>query len=65
MIKAADCFSLASACGLETVAEAILNVEIHSTSLFRFQDIQAEISELYTDTEQYDDEELIERIRSV
>ena len=42
---------IAKECGLETVGEAIANVEIHSTSLFPYTKIKEEIQQLYGESE--------------
>ena len=36
-------------CGLETIGEAICNIELHATNIFDFDKIQEEIKELYND----------------
>ncbi|HGD0580533.1 TPA: hypothetical protein ACH354_002195 [Clostridium perfringens] len=36
-------------CGLETIGEAICNIELHASSMFDFDDIQEEIEELHND----------------
>lgn len=38
---------LGYACGLETVNDAVLNVEIHCTNLFSYDDITLELYELH------------------
>ena len=41
------CLDIANACGLETVDEAIYNIELHATSIFAYDKIEEEISEIY------------------
>ncbi|EGT3619388.1 hypothetical protein FJ641_08280 [Clostridium perfringens] len=36
-------------CGLETMGEAICNIELHASSMFDFDNIQEEIEELHND----------------
>lgn len=36
-------------CGLETIGEAIYNIELHATNIFDFDKAQEEIKELYND----------------
>lgn len=40
---------LADACGLETVGEAVLNVELHWSMLFTVDSMNEELNELYED----------------
>ena len=48
-MKLKECIELGRECGLETIEECILNVELHSASLFKIDNIAKEISELYND----------------
>lgn len=41
------CLDIANACCLETVGDAILNIELHAISTFNYGKIEEEISELY------------------
>ncbi len=61
-MTADECFDLAESCGLETVKEAVLNVVTHSSSLFPYEDIPAELGELYSETSVYGDDKLIDDI---
>ncbi len=63
-MDAEECYELAEACGLETVKEAVLNVVTHSSSLFPYEDIPAELGELYSETSVYGDDKLIEEIQN-
>ena len=45
------CLDLANACGLETVDEAIYNVELHAMSIFVYDKIDEEISEIYQEVQ--------------
>ena len=50
--------------GCQTVGEAILNVEIHATSMFKLSDMVEELLELAEDSESYADDVLINDILS-
>lgn len=41
------CLDIANACGLESVGEAIFNIELHAISTFDYNKIKEEISEIY------------------
>ena len=41
------CLDIANACGLETVDEAIYNVELHAISTFAYAKIDEELAEIY------------------
>lgn len=41
------CLDIANVCGLETVGDAILNIELHAISTFNYGKIEEEISELH------------------
>lgn len=45
------CLDIANACGLETVDEAIYNVELHAISIFVYDKIDEEISEIYQEVQ--------------
>ena len=45
------CLDIANACGLETVDEAIYNVELHAMSIFVYDKIDEEISEIYQEVQ--------------
>lgn len=49
-MKLKDCLEIGRDCGLETVGEAILNIELHSISLFAYSEIKNELNELYEAT---------------
>jgi len=48
-MKLKEAMELGIACGLETIEECILNIEIHSPSLFLYEEINQELNELYED----------------
>ena len=48
-MKLFDCLDIASACGLITVNEAILEIERHATSLFTYDNMNKELQELYNE----------------
>lgn len=45
------CLDIANACGLESVGEAIFNVELHTTSTFDYDKIEEEIAEIYKEVQ--------------
>lgn len=50
-MKLQQALEIARSCGLETVGEAILNIKMHSTSLFAYPELDAELKELYAEAE--------------
>lgn len=48
-MKLKEACDIADACGLETLGEAVMNIELHSTSLFVYDEIDKEIQELESD----------------
>jgi len=48
-MKLAKCIELGRACGLSSLESCVLNVEIHATSLFTYDEINKELQELYSD----------------
>ena len=62
-MKLKDACELAEECGLTTVGEAILNVELHATELFPYSSMNDELNELLVDAEPYEDHELIRNIK--
>jgi hypothetical protein len=48
-MKIKECVKMAKACGLETMSEAVNNIRIHSTNLFVYEEIAAELNELYAE----------------
>ena len=45
------CLDTANACCLETVGEAIYNIELHATSTFVYDKIDEEIAEIYQEVQ--------------
>ena len=45
-MKIQEALEIAEDCGLETVGEAIYNIQIHAPSLFSYSDIDKELKEL-------------------
>lgn len=41
-----SCLEIGSACGLETVLEAIMNIDIHALNIFNYSKITEEINEI-------------------
>ena len=52
-MKVKEACEIAEECGLETIGEAILNIEIHATSLFLYSELNKELRELYEDAKNY------------
>ena len=52
-MKLCDALDLGKECGLETVSEAITNIEIHGISLFLYIEMNKEYDELYAELEDY------------
>lgn len=46
-MKLKTCLEIAEDCGLETVGEALFNIELHATSLFPYSEINKELAELH------------------
>lgn len=61
-MKLKEALELAKACGLRTVGEAILNVELHSPCLFPYEKIHEELHELCREAAAYDDDQLISEL---
>lgn len=61
-LKAA--FNIAKSCGLTTVGEAILNIDMHSMSIFVYDEISNELKELYDEYKKYEfnQDDLIEDV---
>lgn len=51
-------------CGLTTVAECVLNVEIHKLNIFSYTEMDNELKELRTEADSYDGETEIDTIES-
>ncbi len=45
-MKLDECIEMGKACGMITLGEAYDNIDIHATSLFRFDDMEKELQEL-------------------
>ncbi len=58
-MKLAAAAEMGIVCGLKTVGEAISNVTVHSMSIFKYEDINKEIDELYKDAKAHDDGETL------
>ena len=43
------CLEIGKECGLTTIEECFYNILIHSTSIFKYEDIQKELLELQKD----------------
>ena len=44
---------IAEACGLNTIGEAVLNIEFNAFQLFPYGEIAKELNELYTEAKSY------------
>lgn len=53
-MKVKEACEIAEDCGLETIHEAIINIQIHADCLFSYDDLKKELIELYEDAENYD-----------
>ena len=40
---------MAKHCGLKTIGEAVDNIEHHAMSIFKYEDINQELNEMYND----------------
>lgn len=47
------------ACGLHTLKEAVLNIDLHATSIFSYDSLVKEMAELYKELVKYDSDALI------
>ena len=47
-----DCLEIGIECGLQTVSEAILNIEIHAISIFSYSELNKELEQLYIEKEE-------------
>lgn len=48
-MKLKECLDFGKNCGLKTLDECVLNIEIHATLLFPYTKINKELNELYED----------------
>lgn len=48
-MKLKECMELGKDCGLQSIDECYLNIEIHALSLFQYEYINKELSELQKD----------------
>lgn len=53
---------IAEACGLNTIGEAVLNIEFNAFQLFPYGKIEKELNELYTEAKSYPNETPISSI---
>ena len=51
-MKLAECLELGKGCGLDTIDECVLNVEMHATMLFPYSEIKRELEELYEEVKE-------------
>lgn len=50
-----DACEIAVDCGLETVGEAVYNIDLHAPSLFAYSEVALELEELHREAEDYDE----------
>lgn len=53
-MKVKEACEIAEDCGLATIHEAIINIQIHAGCLFSYDDFKKELIELYEDAKNYD-----------
>lgn len=46
-MKLKQCIDIAEDCGLNTLGDAVLNVDIHAMSIFDYRKLSGELMELY------------------
>lgn len=46
-MKLKQCIDIAENCGLNTLGDAVLNVDIHAMSIFDYRKLSGELMELY------------------
>lgn len=49
-------------CGLNTIGEAIMNIDVHAISVFSYSEMNKELAELYEDTKGIDLEAKIKQV---
>jgi len=50
-----EALKMAEACGLSTVGEAVMNIELHAGSLFPYQDLPLELAQLESEASAFDE----------
>lgn len=58
-MKLKTAFGIALDCGLNTIGEAIMNIDMHSICIFSYDAIDKELTELYEDAKGIDFERKI------
>ena len=58
-MKVKEACEIAEDCGLETIHEAIRNIQIHAGCLFSYKELDKELKELYEDVENYNENDPI------
>ena len=64
-MKLAQAIPLAEACGLTTVGQAVMNVEMHALNIFKYSEMEGEIKELKIEASAYDEGTLIATLNLV
>lgn len=52
-MKVKEACEIADTCGLETIGEAVFNIELHALNLFIYDELDKELNELYEDAKNY------------
>ncbi len=53
-MKLKDACEIAMDCGLETIGEAVYNIDLHAPSLFGYSEVSTELEELHKEAKEYD-----------
>lgn len=46
-----NCLEIGIECGLKTISEAILNIEIHAMNIFSYSELNEELEQIYEEKE--------------
>lgn len=46
-MKIKECLEIATECGLETIEEAVLNIDMHCMNMFSYSEVEKEMEELH------------------
>lgn len=52
-MKLSEALEIGEACGLHTIEECVLNIELHGTAMFTYEQLHKELEELYQDLKEY------------
>lgn len=59
-MKLKECLEIGKECGLTTLNEALMNIEIHATNVFSYSEMSNELNELYESVKDISGGSLIE-----